>query len=555
MSPGCSDSPRAEAASAQQGVCAPDCASPKATSSNYACSSPHRDNNEQQNHLNSQMRRRRRGPVHAARAISSTVHRTISKRQQQLQHLEKDLLCLRIFKELLPDQLVDEVRQQLQSGAGHATAVQQVAKKRLTGLPGAGVRKLFIALAGTLSASCAAVHVAKGAVCRAARPLRLGRPARLLAGPVLMPTSLYGPLLGAYVVTLAARGALRRMALEVQQERQKQHDAGASGDGAAAAPAGRPEAAPGDDSEEGADPAAGSSASTARRIAMYQQAVRTSSKSMADSAAQPLSKVCAGKGSASSSSTSSSPRVVPSPGQQQQQQHLQSKGKPWWALWKRSKQQQQQQQQQTEDGSGTAASTNSSATCAAAAPHSSSSRSSSPQAALSVARCPSLPPTPGRQDTAAGLATLALAAASASPAAASPRSVNSCSSSSSVLHDNCSSTGTAVPPSPAAGHQCAVLRSALPPQQLVEELHVPAADVNSSSSAPQQQPAVVHAHSPRAPSRLATAAAAAAAPTGVSDESQQQPSSEQPSSATTTMQTTALISAWVQIGGSSSSSS
>jgi hypothetical protein len=33
------------------------------------------------------------------------MQRSISKRQQQLQDLEKDLLCLRIFTELLPDQV------------------------------------------------------------------------------------------------------------------------------------------------------------------------------------------------------------------------------------------------------------------------------------------------------------------------------------------------------------------------------------------------------------------------------------------------------------------
>jgi hypothetical protein len=33
------------------------------------------------------------------------MQRSISKRQQQLQDLEKDMLCLRIFNELLPDQV------------------------------------------------------------------------------------------------------------------------------------------------------------------------------------------------------------------------------------------------------------------------------------------------------------------------------------------------------------------------------------------------------------------------------------------------------------------
>ncbi|WIA28164.1 hypothetical protein OEZ86_010732 [Tetradesmus obliquus] len=214
MATGSSDSPPAEAASAQEAVCASESASPKATKSHCSRFSAREQRDEQQGQQTSQLRRRRRGPVHAVRAVGSRVQHSISKRQQQLQDLEKDLLCLRIFNEVLPHQLVNEVRQQLQEGAGHAAAVEHVARTRLHHLAAAEVRRLFLALAGALSASCAAVHVAKRIVRRVARPLRLRRPVGLLVNPVLMPTSLYGPLLGAYVITIAARGALRQMALE-----------------------------------------------------------------------------------------------------------------------------------------------------------------------------------------------------------------------------------------------------------------------------------------------------------------------------------------------------
>jgi hypothetical protein len=107
MGTGSSDLPRAEAASADEVVCAlaSDSASPKASRSHCSRFSLHRCRDEQHTQHSSQLRRQRRSPVHAARSVGSKMQRSISKRQQQLQDLETDLLCLRILNELLPDQV------------------------------------------------------------------------------------------------------------------------------------------------------------------------------------------------------------------------------------------------------------------------------------------------------------------------------------------------------------------------------------------------------------------------------------------------------------------
>jgi hypothetical protein len=105
MVTGSSDSPRAEAAAAQEAVCTSDSASPKAARSHCSRLSVHKHHDEQQRQQSSQLRRRRRGPVRAVRAVGSKVQHSISRRHQQLQDLEKDLLCLRMFNEILPDQV------------------------------------------------------------------------------------------------------------------------------------------------------------------------------------------------------------------------------------------------------------------------------------------------------------------------------------------------------------------------------------------------------------------------------------------------------------------
>lgn len=105
MATGSSDSPPAEAASAQEAVCASESASPKATKTHCSRFSAREQRDEQQGQQTSQLRRRRRAPVHAVRAVGSRVQHSISKRQQQLQDLEKDLLCLHIFNEVLPHQV------------------------------------------------------------------------------------------------------------------------------------------------------------------------------------------------------------------------------------------------------------------------------------------------------------------------------------------------------------------------------------------------------------------------------------------------------------------
>eukprot|EP00775_Hariotina_reticulata_P003432 gene3432-3704_t len=119
-------------------------------------------------------------------------------------------MCLHIIDGLLTHQVVDEVRSELHAGAAPLVAFENVARSKLGTMATADVSRLVLVIGATCSACCGVVHITKGLLHLLATPLRLRKPIGLVTN-VLMPTGLYGSLLGVYLGVLAVQGAVREL--------------------------------------------------------------------------------------------------------------------------------------------------------------------------------------------------------------------------------------------------------------------------------------------------------------------------------------------------------